>query len=52
MTDYSKQLLELQVQIAEKEHVETKLQNLRDQRDNLESTVGRLKWKSPSKTQM
>ena len=44
MTDYSKQLLELQVQIAEKEHVETKLQNLRDQRDNLESTVGRLKW--------
>lgn len=44
MTDYSKQLLELQVQIAEKEHVETKLQNLRDQRDNLESTVGKLKW--------
>ena len=44
MTDYSKQLLELQVQISEKEHVETKLQNLRDQRDSLESTVGKLKW--------
>jgi len=44
MTNYSEQLLELQVQIAEKEHLETKLLNLRDQRDNLESTVGKLKW--------
>ena len=44
MTNHSELLLELQVQIAEKEHLETKLLNLRDQRDNLESTVGRLKW--------
>ena len=44
MTNYSEQFLELQVQIAEKEHIETKLLNLRDQRDSLESTVGKLKW--------
>jgi len=44
MTNYSDQLLELQVQIAEKEHIETKLLNLRNQRDSLESTVDRLKW--------
>lgn len=44
MANYSDQLLELQAQIAEKEHIETKLHNLRDQRDNLEGTIGRLKW--------
>lgn len=44
MTNYSDRLLELQVQIAEKERIETKLLNLRDQRNNLESTVGRLQW--------
>ena len=44
MTNYKDRFLELQVRIAEKGHIETKLQNLRDQRNNLESTVGRLKW--------
>lgn len=43
MTNYSDQLLELQMQIAEKEQIETKLLNLRSQRDSLESTVSILK---------
>lgn len=42
MTNYSDQLLELQVQIAEKEHVEIKLQNLRSQKENLEYNVSKL----------
>lgn len=42
MTNYSEQLLELQVQIAEKEHIETKLQNLRTQKESLEYNISKL----------
>lgn len=42
MTNYSDQLLELQVQIAEKEHIETKLHNLRAQKESLEYNVSKL----------
>lgn len=44
MTSYSDQLLELQVQIAEKEHIETKLHNLRTQKENLEYSVSKLSY--------
>ena len=42
MTNCSEQLLELQVQIAEKEHIETKLQNLRTQKESLEYNISKL----------
>lgn len=42
MTNYSEQLLELQVQIAEKKHIETKLQNLRTQKESLEYNISKL----------
>lgn len=44
MTSYSDQLLELQVQIAEKEHIETKLHNLRTQKEDLEYSVSKLSY--------
>mgnify|MGYP003290569737 CR=1 FL=1 len=44
MTSYSNQLLELQVQIAEKEHIETKLHNLRTQKEDLEYSVSKLSY--------
>lgn len=44
MTNYSNQLLELQVQIAEKEHIKTKLHNLRTQKEDLEYSVSQLSY--------
>ena len=42
MTNYSNQLLELQAQIAEKEHIEAKLLSLRTQQEELECNISRL----------
>lgn len=42
MTNYNDQLLELQVRIAEKEHIEAKLHSLERQKENLEYLVSKL----------